>query len=139
MQEGNRFSAGTAEPVRRLRAWWFEPPRVPEQGAEIRRWWCYRGDVVGYAEAELCVGDAGSAGRQADQGGIRHGGVTTRQRHDQGLFRASRDHDKTASRVGVAREPRPQSLYRRCGTALGTGEFYRIRAGWADIGGRLSR
>ena len=79
------------------------------------------------------------AGRQADQSGTRNGPVTKGNGSIKGyLVRPANATGKLPGDRGHPREPRPQSVYRRCGATAGGCRLHGVRARWPDLGRRLS-
>ena len=77
----------------------------------------------------------------SDQSGIRRSGVTAWQRrHQVATSVRPADATKTASRSSSSTKIAALiSIRRRCGASAGGCQFHRVRAGWTDIIGRLSR
>ena len=138
-KKGVGLSPGAPEPVRRLCARRNEPPRVSRSRPEVRHPRRQRGGAVRDAEAQLRLGDPGSARRQPHRRQVRHHSLPGGRRRHQGLSGPARQFRQIAGGAGCARKSRLEPVYRRRGPAPGCRQFHRLRPRRADLGRRLSR
>ena len=116
------------EAVRRIRARIHRPSRFPVGRGEVRR--CRgRRRAARCAEPALRRRATGQTRRQAPEREVRRVRFSERLRQGARLSCATgRVESPAAAGAGRAREPRPQSAYRRRGPSLRARRLYRFRA-----------